>query len=293
LVALTCGLLSVVCCRSILDITPGRPLEDASGGAGNAGRGGKTTSEAGSNSPVAGVPGAGEGGAGPATSGGANDGGFGQGGDALAGQAGENNATVNPFPEGPCRDCMARDCPVESDACTLDASCVAGIAEWQACTEADGSACVTAKKEPLEGLERCGAKSCDLCRHLTDDAPTVEILTPSNGAELKLDAQGLIEVSVRVRNFTVKGLGQCGTNVGCGHIHLNLDGANCQTTPFYNQWIFAAADDGSADAIVTTSSCKTAIVDRPLQLVASLSDHASHADRVPNVQSAVTITVTK
>jgi hypothetical protein len=138
---------------------------------------------------------------------------------------------------------MERDCSAEVEACGVDASCADEVGTWLACTEADASACVTSKQDPLKSVETCGASSCDLCRHQTDDVPSIEILTPSNGASIQLDNSGLLEVSVRVHHFNVKALGQCGADTSCGHIHLNLDGANCRTTPFYAQWIFAVADD--------------------------------------------------
>ena len=285
--------LSVISCRSLLDITPGRPLEDAAGGSTDTGNtGGKSTSHAGSSgsrNDTGGVPQGGDGGTRP-TNGGAVAG-MSNGGAELGGQNGEGNAPSDPFPEGPCRDCIARDCPTEAEACAGDAPCTYSVASWLSCTEGDASKCVTALDEPLKSLETCGVTSCDLCRHLTDDAPSIEILTPSNGAQIQLGADGLIEVSVRVRNVNVKSLGQCGTDKTCGHIHLNLDGANCRTTLYYNQWIVAVAADGSADAVVNTKACKTPIVDRPLSLMASVSDWQMHADRSPPVQSSVTITV--
>ncbi len=105
-------------------------------------------------------------------------------------------------------------------------------------------------------------------------------------------ASGLIEVSVRVSNMTLKGLGTCGTDVGCGHVHLNLDGVKCRKTGFYNDWITQADADGFADAVVDTQYCVESVLDRPVKLTASLSDYQSHADRIPLVQSTVTITLT-
>jgi hypothetical protein len=288
--------LSAVSCRSILDITPGVPLEDATGGSSSQTNGGdQNTSQSGS-SDSGGVPEGGtraitsKGGSGPSSGGGSAQAGAETGGE--GGEAGASTVAVSPFPEGACRDCMARNCSTETDACTGDASCAQGVAAWIGCTESDASACVTATQDPLESLQTCGAKSCDLCRHLTDNTPSIEILTPSNGANVQLDATGLIEVSVRVHNFTVAALGACGTDTSCGHIHLNLDGANCHQTPFYNQWVFAVDADGSADSAVDTQWCKTSIAGRPIELVASLSSNATHADRTPPVQADVTITVT-
>jgi hypothetical protein len=201
---------------------------------------------------------------------------------------------VSPFPEGVCRDCMARNCATQEQACADDATCADGIAEWLACAEADANACVSPDAGALQDVAACGAKSCDVCRHLTDSAPSVEILTPSNGAAFALDDSGLIEVAVRVRNVNVKGAGQCAADdTSCGHVHLNLDEVNCRTGGFYNSLINSVDAGGNAEGVITTTVCMTSILDRPLELRASLSTHNNHMDRVPLVQSTVTITLSE
>jgi hypothetical protein len=297
-------LLAGISCRSVLDITPGRPLEDLTGGSASNPSGGKTSSSnGGSKSNDGGGVQAGSGGttasAGKGSGGSSKGGASAQGGSmsaagqGLGGDGGSGSPAMGPFPEGACRDCMDRNCAAEQQACADDATCSDGVSTWLACTEADASKCVDSEAGPLQDLEACGAKSCDFCRHLSDNAPSIEILTPSNGAAIALDTSGLIEVSVRARNVVVKTLGQCGTNTNCGHVHLNLDGANCHRTPFYNQWIIATDADGNADSAIDTQYCVASIVGRPLALTASLSDYQSHADRIPAVQSTVTITVSK
>jgi hypothetical protein len=295
------ALLALASCRSILDITPGRPLEDAGGAAGKTSSGGK------SNSSMGGDESGGE--AEPGNGGASAIGGKGSGGSAKGGSSAQAGASgmggegmggegpsppESPFPEGACRDCMARNCPTEAQACSDDATCAESIPDWLACAGADADACVSDDPGALQDLEACGARSCDVCRHLSDDAPSVEILTPSNGAELVLDASGLIEVAVRVRNFNVKSLGQCGVDPACGHVHLNLDsGVTCRSTGFYNAWITSVDADGIAEAVVDTQYCTTSVIDRPLPLTASLSKSGSHEDRVPLVQSTVTVTLSE
>jgi hypothetical protein len=52
--------------------------------------------------------------------------------------------------------------------------------------------------------------------------------------------------------------------------------------------VFAA--DGNADAVIDPQHCVASVIGRPLELVASLSNSTSHDDRMPLVQSTVTIT---
>jgi hypothetical protein len=297
-------LLAAISCRSILDINPGKPLEDGAGAEGIQ-SGGKTsttggTQQAGGDSSGSANGGNAKGGNG---SGGAAKGGSSQGGTTSLGNAGDSatagsggdgtNPPPSPFPVGPCLDCIARDCPTEQQACANDAACTQGVPGWLGCTKPVAGDCVDSKAGPLHDVEACGAESCDLCRHLSDNQPSIEILTPSSGASLTLDATGLIEVSVRVRNVQLKGLGTCGTDTACGHVHLNLDGANCHNTPFYNAWITSAAADGSADSAIDTKYCVQPILGRKLALSASLSAYNGHADRVPQVQATVTVTLSK
>lgn len=291
--------LAATSCRSILDITPGRPLDDSGGAAGKA-TGGKPNSSTAGTDATGGDPDPGSGGAPPSTAG-KGSGGTSKGGAAQAGSssnvAGEGmagmgeNPPISPFPEGSCRACIERNCPTEQQACIDQPACVTGIDTWLACDDPDATQCVTAEAGMLQDLESCGAKSCDVCRNVNSTAPAIEILTPSNGAAVAPDGSGLIEVSVKVHNATLKGLGLCGTDVACGHVHLNLDGANCLVTGFYNSWITMTQPDGTQDATIDTTACKTSIVGRPLALTASLSSHTNHADRVPKVQSTVTITI--
>lgn len=113
-------------------------------------------------------------------------------------------------------------------------------------------------------LETCAAETCDLCRHLTDGKPSIEILTPSNGAVL---APGLIEVTVRVYHFTVTTIGSCGaSDTSCGHIHINLDGSNCLATQFFNNVVYATQPDGSADTTTSTTPCKVSVAGRTVKL---------------------------
>jgi hypothetical protein len=300
--ALAAGLvLLLASCRSILDINPGSPLEEADGASGGKASGGKSNGSMGGSAEEGGAPdpgGSGRGGSGTAGKGdgGTSKGGSGQGGtsDAGGGGAGGDGGTppVSPFPEGACRDCIARNCPAQAEECSNDADCASGIPAWLSCSKTDANECVSPEAGPLRALETCGAESCDLCRHRTDGEPSIEILTPSNGAELLLDASGLIEVSVRVSNVALKTLGQCGIDTKCGHVHLNLDGVNCRKTGFYNEWIVAADAEGFADSIIDTQYCVESVLDRPIKLTASLSNHATHQDRIPLVQSTVTVTVT-
>jgi hypothetical protein len=300
LTPLAVALLASASCRSILDIEPGRPLDETGASAGKA-SGGKSSTSAGGMDDSGGEAepdsggksgGAGKGSGGTSKGGSAQAGTTSEGGDGMGGAG--PNGPVSPFPEGVCRDCMARNCATQEQACADDATCADGIAEWLACAEADANACVSPDAGALQDVAACGAKSCDVCRHLTDSAPSVEILTPSNGAAFALDDSGLIEVAVRVRNVNVKGAGQCAADdTSCGHVHLNLDEVNCRTGGFYNSLINSVDAGGNAEGVITTTVCMTSILDRPLELRASLSTHNNHMDRVPLVQSTVTITLSE
>ena len=295
--------LAVASCRSVLDITPGRPLESDGGSAGKS-SGGKTSSTMGGSDETGGASEPGVGGSEPGVGGstaGKGSGGSAKGGDGLGGTSDTGgdgaggdgvNTPVSPFPAGACRDCIERNCPVQAEECSDDADCASGIPAWLSCSNADANECVSPDAGLLRTLELCGAESCDLCRHQTDGEPTLEILTPSNGAQVVVDALGRFEMTVRVHNITVKSLGQCGTDVACGHVHLNLDLPNCRKTGFYNEWIVSTQPDGTRDAIIDTTYCTTQpVFDRDVVLTASLSDYQTHADRIPLVQSSVHITV--
>jgi hypothetical protein len=298
-------LVAVASCRSILDIEPGRPLEDSATSAGK-GNGGQSNTSAGSSSdggmaePVGGAPStttAGKGNAGsskggtPATAGSASVAGE------NAGGAGGDPA-IQPFPEGPCQSCMARNCPEQTEACLAATGCAAGISSWVECAEELPEDCVTMEPGALQDLEACGAKSCEVCRHTLDDRPSVEILTPSNGAKITLDGTGLIEVAAKVHNFNLKPLGQCGADPNCGHVHFNIDGANCGVNAFFNAWEpdpnpnnGTADADGNADAFLDTTQCDTPITGKSVEIRASLSNSNVHSDRVPLIQSIVTVDI--
>jgi hypothetical protein len=303
-------LLAAVSCRSILDIKPGHYRDDAAAGedsnGGSSGGGTKSGGGTGGNSQTGGSTADAGTSNGGKSSGGKSSGG-GNGGNATSGNAnvagegmgGEGGVpATDPFPEGSCRNCMARNCATVAQACEDDPDCASQISRWLDCPGTDSSACVVADPGPLHDLAACGAETCDLCRHQSDGEPTIDILTPSNGAQIKPDANGLIEVSVQVKNFKVQAVGSCAVDdVKCGHIHLNLDGDNCHVTPFYNQVILAVDASGSADSAINTTACDPMkvkpIVGRPLALTASLSSNQTHNDRVPAVQATVTITVPK
>jgi hypothetical protein len=200
------------------------------------------------------------------------------------------------LPAGACADCMARNCAAQVAACQADSACSAGVPDWLGCTEPDAGTCVTSEPGALQDFETCGVQSCDLCQHLNDNTPTIEILAPANGAQIGVDSTELVEVTVRVNHFAVLALGACGTKLDCGHIHLNIDDEdnnNCRLTPFYNQAIFSVGADNVADSSVNVSSCKMPIFGKQVALTASLSDHASHADRVPPIKATVMVTLTK
>jgi hypothetical protein len=298
------ALLALVSCRSILDIHPGT-LDEGSDGSGGSGA---STGATGATSPSGGSdPQVGEGGDGSPSGG--KGGGVGNGGKSGSGQAGNNptagsvgdagsgtgGADEGPtslFPPGFCDDCIARNCAALHQACRDDAACAAEVPTWLACGEADANACVAADPAALHDLEACAAQSCDLCRHLDAGTPSVEIVTPSNGAQFTLDANGLIEVTVRVHNFLVKQLGTCGAEVDCGHIHINIDeGVNCRVTAFYNAWVTTVDGMGMADSIVDTKVCDVPITGKTVKLTASLSAAVMHGDRVPLVQSTVDIDI--
>jgi hypothetical protein len=255
----------------------GSAMSGAGGGGGSVVGAGGTTGNGGQGNPSGGT-----------AQGGTTSGGGGK-------DAGAN--TVQVVPTGICQDCMTRDCPTQLSACTTDAACVLGAPSWLSCTRADAGSCVTAplSTEPaLNDFESCAGESCDLCRHLDDGEPSIEILSPSANSTVPLDPTGLIEVSVRVHNFTVTGVGSCGTNASCGHVHLNLDGSNCLSpVPFYNTVIFSVDGTGYADSVVDTSYCKASVVGRTVKVSASLSNNTNHMDRVPPVKAEVPINVTK
>lgn len=281
----------LVSCRGILGITPGKEAVGGSGG--SSGDNGGTTStgltDAGGDQALGGT-----GGKGTAGKGGGNSlgGSTGHGGSVNAGGEAGAATMLGLFPEGACSACMERNCAAESTACQAVDACASAVPDWLTCNETDAQACVAAKPAELHAIEACGAESCDLCRHATDGTPTVEILTPSNGATIPVDATNLIEVSVRVQNFTVKALGQCAAGeTNCGHIHLNLDGANCHVTPFYNQIVTAVSADGSADTTVATTTCVMPVFGKSVAISASLSSNSTHMDRVPAVQATVHVTL--
>ena len=58
-----------------------------------------------------------------------------------------------------------------------------------------------------------------------EDAPTLAILEPLQGATVALggDAEKTVEVRVRVTGFTLQAAGQCGGDPRCGHLHLKID----------------------------------------------------------------------
>jgi hypothetical protein len=292
-----CLLVAGSSCRSILGITPGKAAPDESGGsAGTASDTGGTSATSGGDQQTGGSGGrssAGGKGAGGKGAGGANP----SAGTSSA-QAGEAGATSPPslLPEGACADCFAANCPAQLSACQADTACVNGVADWLGCTDPDAGTCVTSDAGALQDLENCGVQSCDFCQHLTDGTPTIEILTPANGAQIVVDANQLFEATVRVNNFKVTTLLGCGTDTQCGHIHFNLDDEdsnNCRVSPFYNQAIFSVAADNTADNVVNAGSCKVPVYGKSVTFTASLSDHASHADRVPAVKATVFVTLSK
>jgi len=282
-------------CRSILGITPGKEAPDSGSAGGSGGSSGEISSSGGSDT-TAGASGKGSGG--KSGTGGANTtGGQNSNGGTNSAQAGEAGAgPVSLLPEGACADCMARNCSAQVTACQADSACSAGVPDWLGCTEPDAGTCVTSDAGALQDFENCGVQSCDLCQHLNDNTPTIEILAPANGAEIGVDSTNLVEVAVRINHLTVKPTGTCGTDLNCGHIHLNVDDEdsnNCRATPFYNQVIFSVGPDNEADSSVNLSFCKVAIFGKQVALTASLSDHASHADRVPAIKSTVMVTLNK
>jgi len=289
-----CSFVSALSCRAVLGITPGHEADEggaggslSSGGSDAAGTG--DTSSGGTRVGTGGS--AGKGGKGGSSNGGATAGGDAGAANAEAGQGGAPAAAL--FPDPDCSACMARNCATEAEACS-DATCTSGVADWLACSSDDPSTCVTADAGPLQDLETCGVQSCDLCRHTADGTPSIEILSPSNGAMIPVDSSGLVEVTVQVHHFTVKGVAQCGTDPNCGHIHINLDGTNCHSgNPFYNQLVIAVGADGSADTAANTAFCVNSVFDRTVNLTASLSSSSSHADRVPAVLSTVKVTLSK
>jgi hypothetical protein len=284
-------------CRSILGITPGKDGTNGNGGSAGTvdGTGGTGLSDTGGSDQATGGDG------GPA-SGGKGSGGKGSGGtsaiagssSAEGGEAGAAPAAL--LPAGACADCMARDCPAELAACQADSSCVAGVPDWLGCMDPDAGTCVTSDAGALQDFENCGVRSCDLCQHLTDDAPTIEILSPSNGAQIVVDANQRFEATVRVNKFKVQSLAvTCGTDVNCGHIHFNLDDEdnnNCRVSLFYNQYVFTVDADNIADSFADARFCRVPVYGKTVTFSASLSDHASHADRVPAVKATVFVTLT-
>jgi len=58
------------------------------------------------------------------------------------------------------------------------------------------------------------------------DAPTLEIVWPPEGAVIALgnDAEAAVGVVVR-SNFVLRAAGQCGDTPRCGHIHMKIDPA--------------------------------------------------------------------
>jgi len=276
-------------CRSILGITPGKEAPDG-------GSGGEISTNGGAET-AAGSGGKGSAGKSGTGGAGATAGQDSNGGGTSGGQAGEAGAgPMSLLPAGACADCMARNCSAQVTACQADSTCSAGVPDWLGCTEPDAGTCVTSDAGALQDLESCGVQSCDLCQHLTDHTPTIEILAPANGAEIGVDSMNLVEVTVRVDHFTVMTLGSCGTRLDCGHIHLNIDDEdndNCRATPFYNRAIFSVGTDNVSDSSVDITSCKMPIFGKQVALTASLSDHASHADRVPPIKATVMVTLTK
>ncbi len=305
--ALLCMALGTVSCRGVLGIHPGKPGAAADSGTANAGsHAAGSSGAAGGDASTARTDGGGAGqagAAGQAGHGGTGGHGGASGAGGQAGSAGTGSlddagaADAGPaqaFPAGECRKCIARNCTPELDACAITGNCLSSVSDWLSCTQADASMCVTATAGALQTLENCAREGCDLCRHTTDNQPSVEILSPSNRATVVVDSSGLIEVSLRVHHFNVMGPGSCGTDTNCGHVHINLDtGTNCRVTPFYNALVSSVAADGSQDTAANTTACLTqSVIGRTVPLTVSLSDYASHADRVPTVQSTVNITLT-
>ena len=294
-----CLLVAGSSCRSILGITPGKAAPDENGGSAG------TLSDTGGTSATGGDQQTG--GSGGSSSAGKGAGGKGAGGKGAGGgnssagtsnQAGEAGATSPPslLPEGACSDCFAANCPAQLSACQADTACTNGVAGWLGCMVPDAGTCVTSDAGALQDLENCGVQSCDFCQHLTDGTPTIEILASANGAQIVVDANQLFEATVRVNNFKVTTLLGCGTDVQCGHIHFNLDDEdndNCRVSPFYNQAIFSVAADNTADSVVNAGSCKVPVYGKSVAFTASLSDHASHADRVPPVKATVFVTLSQ
>jgi hypothetical protein len=165
------------------------------------------------------------------------------------------------------------------------------VPAWLACTSEVATSCVTAPAgSVLRDMQTCGASACDVCRHPTDGKPSIEILTPSNGATLA--KEDFVQVSVRVHNFKVATVGGCTpTELNCGHIHLNLDEQTCRSGPWFNQVVFAVDANGDADSAVSTTLCPS-IVGRTVKLRASLSSNTNHADREPYVGAEVDLTFT-
>lgn len=57
--------------------------------------------------------------------------------------------------------------------------------------------------------------------------PTIKITAPAPGATVMLDATGGADVAFAVANFTLKSVGECGTDRACGHVAVRIDGNDC------------------------------------------------------------------
>lgn len=297
------SLLALASCRSILDIHEGTlDTSDGSGGSSTSGasatqaQGGSDAMPDGGDGSV--VPQGGK--AGGSSSGGKAGSGSQGGSLAEAGapvaEAGSDAGGVGNqpdplFPAGSCRDCIDRNCAAQVAPCVDDSNCVVGVDDWLACTNVDAALCVP---DGADELVACAAQSCDLCRTLDDGTPSVEILTPANGAQITLDDTGLIEVTVRVHNYRVKQLGTCGADPDCGHVHLNLAGDTCKVNAFFNSWWPSADANGVVEGTVSTkanAACEAAVRGQTVLLSASLSAATAHQDRLPLIQSSVSVSI--
>lgn len=57
--------------------------------------------------------------------------------------------------------------------------------------------------------------------------PTVSIASPVGGTTVTFDAQQNAPVVFAIENFTLKAAGAAGCGVGCGNVHLLIDGNDC------------------------------------------------------------------
>ncbi len=59
--------------------------------------------------------------------------------------------------------------------------------------------------------------------------PSVTITSPMAGASVSLGTTNTVPVAFSVTNFTMMAPGSCGATMNCGHVHLQVDGAACNS----------------------------------------------------------------